>query len=259
MTEITVSGNTFEEALTGGLKQLGVDQDLVDIEELSHAHEDVLPGAEPLPGVTLRLTVKTSLITSRAKDHLKHVLKLMGINAQIETLTRPHGTILNILAGDDGALIIGRNGQNLEALHHLIIRMTVGGCSRDTVLLHIDSECYREKQISRLEQMARHAADRVRRTKRECALKPMPPADRRLIHMLLKNVSGVHTISRGEESQRYVVVTPEMGEYGGGHRGQLKPKHGYSWRHTEGAPQKDASSSRDGAPPSPSETPDTSS
>lgn len=220
---VTVSGNTREEALAEGLEQLGVPQELVDVEILTDAHEDTLPGAEPLPGVTLRLTVKSSVVVNSAREHLRRVLELIGVNARIEVLTRPHGTVLNILGGNDGALIIGKNGQNLDALQYLIVRMALKS-NRDLLPIHVDSEGYKEKRLSNLEQMARRAADRARRTKREVALRPMPPADRRIIHMVLKNYRGVHTLSRGEEGRRHVVVTPEMGELGDGRSRHLKPR-----------------------------------
>jgi spoIIIJ-associated protein len=206
--EITVSGATYDEALQAGLDQLGVEAALVDIEELTHAHEDLLPGAAPLEGVTLRLRLKTEEIVARARRHLEKVLALIGLDAKVEVLHRPRGTILNIHAGEDGSLVIGKGGQNIEALQYLINRMATRG-TRDVSPIMIDCEGYKEKHLQRLEDIARKAAQRVLRTRREVALKPMPPADRRIIHLALKGVRGVHTISRGEEGRRHVVVTTD--------------------------------------------------
>lgn len=207
MTEIHVSGATYDEALAEGLKQLGVEKEMVEVEELASAHDDILPGAEPLEGITLRLRVKVDAIAARAKGHLIRILELIGIDARVETLHRRGGITLNIVAGPDGSLIIGRNGQNLEALQILINRMVVHG-GRELVPIIVDSEGYRERRLARLEQMAQRAARQALREGREVALEPMSPADRKVVHTALKEVRGVHTISRGEGPARHVVVTP---------------------------------------------------
>lgn len=233
--EVTVSGATYEEALQAGLDQLGVEAALVDIEELTHAHEDLLPGAEPLEGVTLRLRLKTDEIVARARRHLEKVLQLIGIDAKVEVLRRPRGTILNILAGEDGSLIIGKGGQNIEALQYLVNRMATRG-TRDVSPIMIDCECYKEKHIQRLEDIARKAAQRVLRTRREVALKPMPPADRRIIHLALKGVRGVHTISRGEDERRHVVVTTDRPMERGRLRWGRSPRRDDAGAQQQGAP-----------------------
>ena len=211
MIEITVSGNTKEEALEQGLLQLGVELDLVEVEELSSTHDDTLPGAEPLPGVTLRLRVKTDNLARKAREHLDKILKLIGIDAHIELLNRKRGPTLNILAGEDGALIIGKSGQTLEALQVLINRMVVRS-GRDIAPIIVDSENYREKRISRLEDIAHRTADRVLRQRKEVALEPMSAGERKIVHMTLKDMRGIHTISRGEDMLRHVVVCPAAGE-----------------------------------------------
>lgn len=207
MSEVTVSGNTYEEALAEGLRQLGVTAQAVDVEVMTQAHEDTLPGAEPLPGVTLHIRVQVDVLVGQAKAHLKRILELAGVQAHIEVLHRPRGVVLNILAGDDGALIIGKNGQNLDALQYLVSRMAMRG-GREILPVIVDSEGYKEKRISKLEQLARRAAKSALRQQKDMALKPMSPAERRIIHLTLKEMRGVHTISRGEEGERYVVITP---------------------------------------------------
>lgn len=207
MTEVTVSGNTREEALAEGLKQLGVGEDAVDVEVLSETHDDTLPGAEPLPGTTLRLRVKGDVVARRAKDHLRAILDLIGIKAHIETLNRSRGLTLNILAGEDGALVIGKNGQTLDALQHLVNRMVVRGAREYTAVL-IDSESYRDKRMSKLEDLAKRMAQKAVRTKQEVVLEPMSAGDRKIIHLTLKDMRGVHTISRGFEAERRVAICP---------------------------------------------------
>jgi spoIIIJ-associated protein len=209
--DITVSGNTYEEAYAEAMSQLGVPEDALEVDTLSQAHDDTLPGAEPLPGVTLRFRVKQDVLLAHAKRHLKQMLELVGVPGKVEAMMRRRGLTLNIIAGEDGALVIGRNGQNLEALQYLVNRMTVKG-GRELAPIIVDSEGYREKHYSRLEDLARRTTKKVMRFQREIALEPMPAGDRKIIHLALREVRGVHTISRGEDAERHVVITPVEGE-----------------------------------------------
>lgn len=211
MIEITISGNTYDEAHQLGMEQLGVPADAVEVVELSHAMDDLLPGAEPLPGVTLRFRVREDVLLAKAKAHLIRLLELIGVDAKVETTTGRRGMVLNIIAGEEGSLIIGKNGQNLDAFQYLINRMTTRS-TRDLTPIIVDSESYREKRLQKLEDLARRTARRVIRSGREVALEPMPASERKAIHIIVKELRGVHSISRGENEERHIVITPAQGE-----------------------------------------------
>ncbi len=51
-------------------------------------------------------------------------------------------------------------------------------------------------------------AERVRGEKRSIELEPMPPKDRRLVHLALANYPGVRTFSVGKGEERRVVIAP---------------------------------------------------
>lgn len=208
--DVTISADTYEEAVAEGMKQLGVPADAVEIEKLDEAHEETLPGAEPLPGVTVRFRIKPEVLLEHARRHVEKIMELLGIEAKVEGAITRRGVVVNIVAPNDGALVIGKGGQNLDALQFLVGRMVLRS-GREIVPILIDSEGYRERHYAQLEQLAKRTARKVLRFKREVALKPMPPADRKIIHVALREFRGVHTISRGEEGNRRVVITPAEG------------------------------------------------
>jgi len=221
MISIDISADTREDAIAEGLRQLGIPEASVDVETLSSAHDDTLPGAEPLPGVTVRLTVKENLLVDAARDHLARMLELMGCRAKLEVLKRRGGYVLNIHAGADDSLIIGKNGQNLEALQICVNRMVVHG-GRDLVPIFVDCESYMEKRLSRLEHLAQRSARRAAREGIEVALEPMTPFERKIVHNVLKEIRGVHTLSRGEGGDRHIVIIPDEGNV----ERQLRPHRG---------------------------------
>jgi spoIIIJ-associated protein len=70
----------------------------------------------------------------------------------------------------------------------------------------VDVEDYRKRREQRLGSRAQDLAQKVLRTGREEELEPMNPYERKLVHDAVGEVSGVETISRGEEPNRYVVI-----------------------------------------------------
>jgi spoIIIJ-associated protein len=67
----------------------------------------------------------------------------------------------------------------------------------------------RDKRDELLERVADRAARRAQETGRSVALDPMSGRDRRVIHVALRGVEGIATMSIGEGRYRQVLVVPE--------------------------------------------------
>ena len=80
---------------------------------------------------------------------------------------------------------------------------------RTTQVDIVDVEGSSEKRETFLARLAERAARRSSDTKRSVALDPMNPKDRRIIHVALRDVDGVATMSVGSGRYRQVVVVPE--------------------------------------------------
>ena len=78
---------------------------------------------------------------------------------------------------------------------------------KDYIRVKVDTENYRERRKSTLENLAKNMAYKVKRTRRPLHLEPMNPYERRIIHSALQNDKFVTTHSEGEEPYRHVVVT----------------------------------------------------
>jgi spoIIIJ-associated protein len=72
----------------------------------------------------------------------------------------------------------------------------------------LDIGGYRARREESLRRMARRAADEANRSGLPVSLEPMPPGERRVVHLELQEVSGIRTESQGEEPYRRVVVRP---------------------------------------------------
>jgi len=72
----------------------------------------------------------------------------------------------------------------------------------------VDVEGYTARREEQLVRLAERMAERVVSTGRAVALEAMPPRERRIIHITLRNHPQVTTQSVGEGEQRKVTIIP---------------------------------------------------
>ena len=159
----------------------------------------------------LKKTVSIEVITiqdviSYIKSTLLEILDLMNIKANLETKVRENRIEIKIFS-DNNAILIGKNGKNMQALQ-TIIRQILKKDIKEKIHLIIDVENYKEKRIRNLEILAKKTAREVAKTKVETKLDSMNSYERRIIHNILNDNKYVYTESMGEEPKRYVVIKP---------------------------------------------------
>ena len=114
--------------------------------------------------------------------------------------------LLNIDAGDEAGLFIGKKGDTINSLQILlnqIVRQKTG----EWLKIVVDVADFREKEKSRMEDLAAQVAARVRETEESQNLYNLTPAQRRTVHLFLAEEKDLHTESVGEGEERYLVVS----------------------------------------------------
>jgi len=149
-----------------------------------------------------------------AVNVLQDLVRLMGIEATVEARApEPPGDGVGMIQavldieGEDLGLLIGRRGQTLASLQYLL-NLIVAKQLGKRVAFGIDVDGYRRRREEALVSLAKRTASRVRQTGRSVTLEPMPPNERRIIHITLADDPGVITVSIGEGEGRKVAVTP---------------------------------------------------
>lgn len=154
---------------------------------------------------TLRITLETVQDLIKRMDVDAHVSAEWGDRDAPDKL-RP---LLVDVRGDDLSLLIGRGGETLEDLQY-ITRLIVGKELRKPVSVVIDIEGYRARREEKLRQLARRMADQAMEQGRALSLEPMPPNERRIIHIELREHPKVRTESVGEGKRRKVTIIPDL-------------------------------------------------
>ena len=134
----------------------------------------------------------------------------LGVDAVIN-LKQAHreelgGPVFEI-EGDDSGLLIGRRGETLRALEFLV-KSIVGRKLGYRAMLMLDVEGYQERRYQSVSNLAKRVAQRVAGSGRPINLEPMPPNERRIVHITLADHPDVTTESTGFGDNRQVVIQP---------------------------------------------------
>lgn len=207
---IEVSGRTEEEAVAAGLEQLGKTRDEVSVEVVERSKKGVLGIGRTDAVVRLSYEVADTQ-RDRVERYLRGLLDCMGIEADIEITEREGGGLVANLSGSAMGAVIGRRGETLDAIQHLVNYSVNRGSEK--MHISVDAENYRSKREESLVRLAEKMAAKAVKYKRSMALEPMNSYERHVIHTALQNYEGVSTASTGVEPNRRVVVTYEKPEH----------------------------------------------
>ncbi len=183
---------------------------LADYEFTEEADES-LPKPVRIPPAN----TKEEITLHVAQETVSELLGKMHVDAQV---TASYGEVDDVrgtraiqvdITGNDLSILIGKRSDTLNALQY-IARLIVSKELGENVTLVIDVEGYRTRRERQLRQLAHRMAEQAVKTGRKQTLEPMPPNERRIIHMELKEDPYVSTESFGEEPHRKVTIIPKV-------------------------------------------------
>jgi len=230
MESLEVSGKTVEEATQKALEQLGVSREEVEVTVVKEGRRGILGlGAEEAKILVRPLAAMPKKpkkpkkpekpeeggdVAEAAAGVLETLLARLELVASVVPETKPPlggGDAPPVISlnvkGDDLGILIGRRGQTLASLQH-IVRLIVAHKVKARVPIVIDVEGYKQRRYDALQALALRVAEQVKAKKRPFALEPMPAYERRIIHLTLAGNPDVTTESTGEGETRKVVIVP---------------------------------------------------
>ncbi len=227
---IIVEGNTTNEAIEKGLKQLKLSKDQVTIKVLeneekrsffsiltprvvkveitanenSYKQENVESGEKHIKEYEKYSKEIIEQAEKNAKNFLDEFLKYFE-DAEYEINSSEDGLNINI-HGKSAAILIGYRGETLYALKNILSAVASRNL-KTKVRVILDVEGYMEKRIQTLENLANRIAKTVIKNRKPVTLEPMNAYERKIIHSKLQNSKKVKTTSIGEEPRRRVVIS----------------------------------------------------
>jgi spoIIIJ-associated protein len=145
----------------------------------------------------------------RVRAVVARIVQALGLRASVDIEETPH-EIRATVNGDDLGLLIGKHGATIDAVQHLAFRAASRG-REDRKQVVVDAAGYRERREAALHRMADRAASDAPSFGRAVELEPMRPAERKIVHLYLRDRTDIETHSEGDEPDRRLVVTPVRG------------------------------------------------
>ena len=206
MEFLEFEGKTTEEAIGNAAAHFQAPPEELEIEIVSVGS----PGIFGLGGRKARIRAallqgQEDDLLPRAQEILEQVLAKMQEPATV-TVTQEEDRINLLIETSDAGLLIGKQGQTLDALQYLVTKM-LAKQTRKKVRIAIDVEAYRARHNEALALLAQKYGEKVKRSGRPITLNPMNPYDRRIVHMALQGDKDLKTISRGEGLYKKVVIS----------------------------------------------------
>ncbi|MBI5303840.1 MAG: protein jag [Chloroflexi bacterium] len=214
-TKREFSAKSVDDAIAKGLAELGLPRDAVDVEIVSEGTRGLLGiGSDAVVRLAPIASAKSYTdqdISAVAQEILKKLLDGMGMDARVEVLPDvasedENAFVLNIV-GEDLSVLIGRRGETLRDLEYLARLMVSSQTGKAKFL--VDVEGYRTRRERQLRELAKRMATRVESNRQPITLEAMPPNERRIVHIALREHPHVKTHSIGEGDHRRVMILPK--------------------------------------------------
>ena len=209
---LEITGKTVEEAIEIATLELGVGRDGVAVDVVSHGRSGILGiGSEPAKVRVRR--IDSNGIAGDALSIVSHFLKSLDVIALASIrstgVDENEPAVIDI-QGEDAGLLIGKRGETLRSLQLLLnIMLSQQHESQSTRMpVVLDIEHYRKRRERNLQRLAEKMASRALEIGNSVELESMNAADRRIVHMALSSSKSVITESKGEGSDRRVMIIP---------------------------------------------------
>jgi spoIIIJ-associated protein len=215
--QVEATGETVGEAKWSALRELerlhpGLDKGEVRFQVVSEGERGLLGvGYAPARVVAMvadeppALREDESVLAATVRDLLERVTQELGIRCRLE-ISEDEQTIVAACSGRELGMLIGKHGQTIDAIQYLVNAILARSHGEERKEVVVDAAGYRARRQASLEALAVRSADRVLSTGQPIELEPMTAVERKVVHLRLKEFSGVETASDGTEPNRFVVI-----------------------------------------------------
>ncbi|MBR2685630.1 MAG: KH domain-containing protein [Erysipelotrichaceae bacterium] len=194
------TGKTIEDILEIASKEKGV-----SVDELNYFIK------EEKEGLIFNLGKKVVAEVYSEKDvvnFLKNYLDTFfnGLDLKVDVdITKDNDCFRILLNADNNAILIGKNGQTLEAINS-VLKGAASSQFRKRYHILVDINNYKTDRYDKIKGIAYRVAKSVQKSHVSATLDPMPSDERRVIHNFLSEMANIRTESEGDGRGRRVKI-----------------------------------------------------
>ncbi|MEI7758878.1 MAG: R3H domain-containing nucleic acid-binding protein [bacterium] len=141
-----------------------------------------------------------------AKKYLEDLLSFFGLNTDVAATSSDETVIeLNVPSSHLNGFLIGQKGETVRALQFMVSN-ALRSNEYEVNRVSVDIADYKKQRADRITEQATEWVNKVKESKEPMHLKPMNPADRRVVHQLASE-HGIISESAGEGRDRHIVLS----------------------------------------------------
>lgn len=196
MEYIEEEDKNVEEAIKKSLDKLGIpfEQTHIEVSRSSHADSEAVVRVDPRDEKYI------------VKDLVENMLKKMDVQAEVWVSGDDGEYQANIRTRGLNGLLIGKKGETLLALQHILRRMLQRKLPEAKLIVDISN--YRRRRDDRIVRRAKELAESAKITGDEKSIEFLNAYERWLIHTALGSDPDVVTHTEGEGTHKRVIITP---------------------------------------------------
>ncbi|THF70683.1 protein jag [Deinococcus sp. Arct2-2] len=181
---------------------------------ISEADEDEVTPPPPAPDASVDALPAEGTPNEDPKEVLERFLNALTSRMD-DTLTvsvqQAEDALEAEITGENAAKLAGRDGRLLGAIEVIAYTVLAKQAGRSDLRVRIDVGGFRKRQADTLTKLAERLAIQVAKSGEAHELQPMPAAERRVIHIALKEHPDVMSESVGEGASRRLMIRPRHG------------------------------------------------
>jgi spoIIIJ-associated protein len=135
------------------------------------------------------------------------IVEQMGFPSEVSAERTRDGIRVAVRAGEMDQFLIGREGETLAALQHLVARMLRARAPEDAIpRVEVDVAGYRDRRVESLRELARELIEEVRESGTEASTEPLSAIERRIVHLEVAEAEAFTTVSVGDGLFKRVII-----------------------------------------------------
>lgn len=146
------------------------------------------------------------MYNDKIKEAVEQIFKYTSCTISKCDFSEEGGMLWCMIETPDSSFMIGRDGETLRSLNHLVQKIVEKGSEEERPSIFVDVNGYQKKRFDNLKNIAHMMAERARYFKSNIEIDPMPAFERRIIHMFLEGNKDIKTESEGYGPSRRVVI-----------------------------------------------------
>ena len=199
ITSYKYEGKNNEELLIDALTELKVTRDDVYFKQTTE--EGKLFKAKKY----IIEIIKKEDVINYIEKYINEFANKFGV--KINSEVRESDGIINVmLVTENNALLIGKDGKNIDAIQ-ILLRQAVCNQTNQNIKVLVDISGYKNKKNKNLEFEIKKICKEVLNTKVEVKLDPMNSYQRRIVHTVVSEFPNLKSESIGEAPNRYTVIS----------------------------------------------------